>query len=891
MLTAQRKKLLVAVALALVAQLLLFLPLPDWLHVAALLLWAAFIPGHLLVEVIGRDFGAPATRLEWGVYAVGAGYALLLALLLLLSYLPGPLPSWYLHVGVDALLLVLLIAAWPIAGEEPLPTLPLPRWEVAALLCVLALAALLRLANLGYAEFHGDEARAVLRAAAVIQGYDEVLFLHKKGPAEILLPTAIFAALGNLTETTARLPLTVANLTALAAIFWLGRRLLGPIAALAALLLLAVDGFYIGFARIVQYQSIVILMSALTLLILVRLWQAPRLLWRGLLLAAIFLAAGLWAHYEAGLVAIPALFVLGVLWFGSGSVARGGGPAEAEEAHAETSLAAVPPRDKLRRGDRDAGAPGAEPRRALAAGVGGALLLGTLLLALFYLPYLLHEQFAATYTYLLDRRIAGGGLPVNNAADLWLRLTTYSSSYYGLTLITLVLTGLLMLYRRVLGRWGAWIAGSALLVFVALTTIYPQWATVGGRDWWVLLAALALLPAWVLPRTRPEERLLWIWYGAPLIILLGFTDKPRTHVYTFFTPWVLLVGMVVQHIAAAWAARSQQPRRLAWAGAAIAAMVALIFGGYVYQVFAVTRVEVLRTWNENWPWGYWRPYAALDNDALFGFPLANGWKAVGQLYADGTLSGDYATNEVEYWSPIWYTYGRMRCDERADYFFQINTFQSDPLAYEQALETQLADRGFQPWAKVTIDGEARMQIRRRGEAASTPQSFALEEYAAAFDAAATPDLPLGYPVVEPRIEHPMDVNFGGLIRLEGFDLDAPTPLEPGSQFRLTLYWRPLQEIDASYKVFNQSYYGDGVMVAQQDGYPVCGGRGTWLWEPGVQVADMHLLTIQPDAPDGLYPLYTGLYIEETLARLNVVDETGQPVADRAHLTDLRVGEE
>jgi hypothetical protein len=57
------------------------------------------------------------------------------------------------------------------------------------------------------------------------------------------------------------------------------------------------------------------------------------------------------------------------------------------------------------------------------------------------------------------------------------------------------------------------------------------------------------------------------------------------------------------------------------------------------------------------------------------------------------------------------------------------------------------------------------------------------------------------------------------------------------------------------------------------------------------VADVHWLTIQPDAPDGLYPLYTGLYIEETLERLNVVDAAGLPLGDRAHLTDLRVGPE
>jgi 4-amino-4-deoxy-L-arabinose transferase-like glycosyltransferase len=852
MLTAERKKLLSAIGLALIAQALLFTPLPDWLRVGALLLWAVLIPGHLLVEVVGRDFGAPATRLEWGVYAMGAGYALLLLLLLLLSYLPGPLPSWYLHLGVDALLLVLLAAAWPVADEEPLPTLPLPRWEMAALLSILLLAAFLRLTNLGYADFHGDEARAVLRAAAVIQGYDDVLFLHKKGPAEILIPTALFATLGNITETTARLPFAIANLTALVTIFWLGRRLLGPVAGVAAALLLALDGFYTGFARLVQYQSIVILMSALTILILVRLWQEPRALWRGLLLTALLLAAGLWAHYEAGLAAIPALFAIGVLWV------------------------RYP-----------------EQRRGLVMGLGWAVALGAVLLAFFYLPYMLHEQFAATYTYLVDRRIAGEGFPVNNVADLWLRLTTYSSSYYGLAMIALLLIALLSLYRRALAGWGAWVVGGALLAFMALTTTNPTWAAnlnlAGGRDIWVLLAALLLLLAWLLPRTRAEERLLWIWVGALFIIMIGFTSKPRTHVYTFFTPWALLAALVVQRVAVWWAARSRwQGRRLAWAGTAVAVAVALLFGGYLFQTFAYTGVEVLRTWKINWPRGYWRPYAALDNDALFGFPLANGWKAVGQLYADGTLSGDYATNEVEFWAPIWYTHGRMRCDERAQNFFQVNTFQSDPAGYQRALETQLAAKEYEPWATITIGGEPRMLIRRRGPLAPTLHHFTLEEYAAAFDAAATPDLPLGYPVVEPPVEHPLDLNFGGLIRLEGFEIDAPTPLQPGSQLRLTLYWRPLQEIDASYKVFNQSYYGDGVMVAQQDGYPVCGGRGTWLWEPGVQVADVHLLTIQPDAPPGLYPLYTGLYIEETLERLNIVDETGTPVADRAHLTDLRV---
>jgi hypothetical protein len=850
MLTSQRKRLLTAVGLALITQTVLFLPLPDWVRVGALLLWAVFIPGHLLAEVLGRNFGAPATKLEWGVYAVGAGYALFLGLLLLLSYLPGPLLTWHLHVGADLVLLALLVAAWPIAGEEPVPQLPLPRWEIVTLLLLLALAAALRLINLGYAEFHGDEARAVLRAAAVIQGYDDVLFLHKKGPGEILLPAALFALLGNITETTARLPFAVANLTALAAVFWLGRRLLGPIAGLSAVLLLAVDGFSIGFARLVQYQSVVILMSALTLLVLVRLWQEPRALVRGLLMASLFLAAGLWSHYEAGLVAIPALFAIALLWKRY--------PAQ---------------------------------RRRLLTGLGAALLLGAGLLALFYVPFVANDQFGATYTYLVDRRIAGEGFPVNNVADLWIRLTTYSSSYYALTMIGGALVALAMLYQRTLGRAGGLAATVALLIFVALTVSNPTWATVGERDLWIVGMALALLPAWFLPRTPEQERLLWIWFGALLLIMLGFTSKPRTHVYVFFVPWALLVGMIAQRVGDWWAARNANPRTLAWAGALIGLVVALIFGGYVYQMFAYSRVEILRTWNVNWPWGYWRPYEVLDNRALFGFPLANGWKVAGQLYEEGTLSGEYATNEVEFWSPIWYTRGRMRCEDRAGTFFQISNPQPDPVGYALALDQRLLDRGYQPWGRVTLDDDPRMLIRQRTEGTPPLQHFALEEYAAAFDAAATPNLPLGYPVVEPAIAHPLDVNFGGLIRLEGYALDAPAPLQAGDTLRLTLYWRALQEIDFSYKVFNQSYYGDGVMVAQQDGYPVCGGRGTWLWDPGEQIADVHEIGIRPDAPDGLYPLYTGLYIEETLERLSILGTDGETLGDQTHLTDIRVGVE
>jgi hypothetical protein len=164
---------------------------------------------------------------------------------------------------------------------------------LAGALVLLVTASLVRFVNLGYADFQGDEARAALRAAAVIQGYEDVLMLHKKGPTEILIPTALYTLTGHLTESTARLPFAIANLVALFAAWYLGWRLFHPLAGWLAAMFLALDGYFIGFARIVQYQSVVFLMTILAVLLLYRLVRRPQAMTAYLTLAAMFMATGM----------------------------------------------------------------------------------------------------------------------------------------------------------------------------------------------------------------------------------------------------------------------------------------------------------------------------------------------------------------------------------------------------------------------------------------------------------------------------------------------------------------------------------------------------------------------------------------------------------------------
>ena len=187
----------------------------------------------------------------------------------------------------------------------------------------------------------------------------------------------------------------------------------------------------------------------------------------------------------------------------------------------------------------------ADQRSALARGLGSAAGVGTALLALFYLPFFLHPQFGATWTYLVERRI-GGSFPYNNLADVFTRTTIYNSTYYVAFLSALTIIALVMLYRHSLGAtWGS-VAGAALIAGLALAVWQPGWLTVDGRDLTAAVFLLAFGAAWVLPRVPAEERMLWLWFGAPFVLTLFFIEKPRTHVYVFFTPWALLAGMVIE---------------------------------------------------------------------------------------------------------------------------------------------------------------------------------------------------------------------------------------------------------------------------------------------------------------------------------------------------------
>jgi hypothetical protein len=182
---------------------------------------------------------------------------------------------------------------------------------------LLGVSILLRLADLGYSDFQGDEVNALCRFSDFNTPLQFLAYLlgQRKGPVQYLVTCtlSIFDPTFS-SELAARFPFAVANLIALLCFFILVYRLFTLQIAIFSSFLFATNGIFISFARIVQYQSFVILGVVAGILGLTVALQDEK--WRvtGLYMGFLSAAMGLLAHFDAAFV-LPPMAVLVVHWW------------------------------------------------------------------------------------------------------------------------------------------------------------------------------------------------------------------------------------------------------------------------------------------------------------------------------------------------------------------------------------------------------------------------------------------------------------------------------------------------------------------------------------------------------------------------------------------------
>lgn len=794
--------------------------------------------------------GPPLLR---GLLAAALSYTFTGLSLLGWHYLPGPVHLWQLLLGLNGLALLPLLL--PSSGKSSLSESFLtdvrhhgfsyflsenskfshrlrhhfPLW------LILLVAIGLRFVNLGYSEFQGDEALAMLAAAEALSGHETALFLRAKGPGEVLFPMALWRLTGTTTEALARLPFALATLGAILTIYLIGKNLGGSkMAGWWAAGFFAANGFMVAFGRIVQYQALVVWFSSLAFLLLLYWRQTGH--HRLALMSGLLLGSGLLAHYDAILV-LPAL-----IW-----------------------LLSWPP----------AGVRWRATANRLFQG-GGWFMLGLALTTLpFYLPYSLDPQLSRTGDYVSQRI----GQELRNNLPDFFHFNTFYSSFYYLTLTSLLIVGYLM--------WLNWPTSARplslpkgtmgwrllLLVMLAgiLTVVWqPTALEIDGLNLTILPFAWLILAAFISQWQHAPVQATLLWLAVPFLGYNFVVAVGLTHIYTIVPAGALLAGLAMQTIAG-W------PWPISKTYLSLPAYLLLV-GQTIFLANAF--IQPSPAYLQDYPAGnlslFWSPYREPPATGFFGFVHRAGWKAVGQKIVSGELVGDYRSNE-EPDVTTWYTRAAPRaCDQQPEFYFL-----ADDLVDPIEVPTELLATQYDQVGRLTLPNGKQMRIMQQKPTTLALGQLNEAELAQQFDRTTTPKAVAR----SSQGTVTQEINFGHRVRLIGYDLDSRRAY-PSGRIMVTLYWQALASLPESYHVFTHLENEAQGVVAQADGLPVCWSYPTDLWRPGQVVADQRAIAISPDVPPNEYRLEIGWYLPTTGQRLDWLDVAGNPAGTSFTLTHL-----
>jgi len=617
-----------------------------------------FLPGSLLVSLL-LPRSKHSEWLEMVLLSAGTSYFLSTLVVLIIHFLPGPISLPPLLLGLDLLIAVLLVLCFAYQRDPGWLAFNLPdRRSLRLIALVLLLASFYRLATLGYSEYQGDDIDVTSLAKAAIMGLDDAFFLHKKGPVELAV-TAAFALLTNgFDEVVLRFPFALASTLAVLAAFLLASRMFNQRVAALAGALLAIEGITLSRSRAVQYQGIVILALTLAFYCFYRLNQVDdsKLTKRYQILGAGIFAFSLLAHYTAALMGLPLLLLY---WQKFG-----------------------------RRFLKDNG-------KTLLLSLG----LGVIILAAYYVPFVLHPHFTQTYEGYTTIRISPERGPYNNLPAYFTVNIFYNSIYYVVTMtILLIVTCVESVWR---GLRSKSLATIILLLFVAGligSILFPSLLTLGKVKYSLLLFLPFFIALWLGKGMSAERRAVFLWFFSYLIFYAFIIRVPGLHYYCLSPAWAILAALGLETVYL----NIRKPIALV----VLLALIYALSAFYTYVLFVQTDPEYALSYPQHRIPLYWNTHQERPGQ-FFGLPHKSGWKTIGTLYKAGILQGDYRTNEK---SEIagWYTGQEPSQAERPRYYFIAeNPTQKE---HKQDYPRELLEREYQVVGTVTVGGRPRLHI-------------------------------------------------------------------------------------------------------------------------------------------------------------------------------------
>ena len=378
----------------------------------------------------------------------------------------------------------------------------------------------------------------------------------------------------------------------------------------------------------------------------------------------------------------------------------------------------------------------------------------------------------------------------------------------------------------------------ALRAINLVTAALLLWGTAGS-----LQAVMRRRPGW------ERQALLLIWLGGPLVPLVLMRPAMGMHYLLVLVPALFVA------IGSGWAHVARSQRR------------ALVLGGRVGlgAILAVQVGAVLTIYNGvvqhpteggfGWPLGLWRQVQGGVGARV----AAEGWR---ELHVLGTDDAPWSSERVAL-DYLLQRRVRLRYVGRGGHKGLLVPAQGQALALVIAADDEMLQalgrfgEEKRRWAVPGHRWGIRLYRLRGHDQAEVVGPAALPA-AAAFD--------------------------NGM-RLLGAGL--PNRVQQGGRLRVwTYWWYTGQATGAGHTdtVFVHLLDSTGRRWAQSDGFALCRSE----WRPGETLIYWFSLALPPDQPPGDCSLYVGMYSWRDMARANVVDESGRPVADGVRLGPIRV---
>ncbi len=822
----------------------------GWLRFPAALAMTFVLPGWAWLPA----FNWLQTSRAIERFILGPGLSSLLSALALLValFIPGSFTETPALVALNLATLTGLLLQFLRPLPSPLSSSNKIKWParpvLLILLAIFALAMVTRLTRLGYAEFHEDELENMRLIVRAYKGEEYAPFLDSKGPIHWLLPAGLWYLNGWLNEGIARTPFALTSLLLVPTVYVLGRRMSrgrDSIGLLAAGFV-AVNGFFIAYARQVENQSLIIFWGALGM------WFAYRYYTEGikqfLPWIALCLAVGLIAHPDVLLYLPVFAYIIGAKLWINRTIWRQQWP-----------------------------------------WLVGSGLLFTALSVLFYVPYLLDPNIGLVYQYFQEDRI-GSALFYNRVGNFFDQDKLYSTRYHAPVLILLLLW---MLGRNFAqgGRWGV-ITLSGLLLAAASSVIWPAVWEVGSLNLAFAPYLLLILLFILLPGTPLKAKVFFLWFSLPMWALLFLAKDAADHIQIAYPAWALLGAFALADLGAYLSGPTGRSvpagimptpptplkmlpaLRLALQSALVlvlAVIVPLILF-YQYLTFnspVTTYWQAKVDYETNPNSWYGSIYGSISRPRkLFGNPRLGGWKVVGHLWETGTLSGDFRSVNESFAVPIWYTFQTPRsCYNDPQNYWLRRDWKGWP---EE--EQQISQNGYVLTRIVLVDQEPKLHLYEKEVPPQEPEILDLADYRHKFDLLATP---ARFAQAEP-MSQTSSLNFDDKLLLRGYDLPRQTA-RPGQRVPVTVYWEALAPMEIRYRGFVHLVGPDQSRWGQHDDDPAC-RLLTSDMRPGQHSSRQFRLPVQPDTPPGEYEIVFGLYDPNTLERLEIWDRgTGQPI--------------